>query len=157
MQKKKLMMLAAVVAVLAVVGIGVTTALVVSDASGYSLQSGIDNAKGEGMSNQTNVEVIVKNIINVILYAAGILSVGFLVFGGIKYVTSSGDSSKVKAAKDTILYAVIGLMVTILAFVIVNFVIDAINGGGGGGDSTTETKNKDDDEESTPPDVNTDS
>jgi len=66
---------------------------------------------------------VAKNIINVILYVLGILAVGFIIYGGVKYSMSAGDATKVKSAKDTIMYAIIGLIVAILAFAIVNFVI----------------------------------
>ena len=46
--------------------------------------------------------------------------------GGVGYMTSSGDAGKVKKAKDTILYGVIGLVIVALSFAIVNFVISSI-------------------------------
>ena len=52
-----------------------------------------------------------------------------LIWGGIKYATSAGDSNKVTAAKNTILYAVIGLAVAVLAFAIVNFVVSHLTDG----------------------------
>lgn len=63
---------------------------------------------------------------DVFFLAAGTLAVIFLILGGIRYITSSGDSARIKAAKDTILYAIIGLIVTILAFPIVGFVLAKI-------------------------------
>ena len=48
--------------------------------------------------------------------------------GGVGYMTSSGDAGKVKKAKDTILYGVIGLVIVALSFAIVNFVISNIIG-----------------------------
>lgn len=69
----------------------------------------------------------VLEIIRVIVGMLGIVAVVFIIIGGVGYMTSSGDSGKVKKAKDTILYAVIGLIICALAFVIVNFAIDAIN------------------------------
>jgi hypothetical protein len=48
-----------------------------------------------------------------------------IVIGGIKYTTSNGDSSAITSAKNTILYSVVGLVVAILAFAIVNFVLGA--------------------------------
>jgi hypothetical protein len=66
----------------------------------------------------------VKNIINTLLYVVGALSVLMIIVGGILYVTSSGDASSVTKAKNTILYAVVGLVVSVLAFAIVNWVID---------------------------------
>lgn len=114
-------------AVAGVLAVGLVPAGTVSAFEG-GLTAGKEAAgQGEGLSNAQEPTELVEQVINIILYAAGILAVGFLIFGGIKYVTSSGDSSKVKAAKDTIMYAVIGLAVTILAYVIVNFVITAIN------------------------------
>ena len=46
-----------------------------------------------------------------------------LIIGGIRYVISSGDSGQVQSAKNTILYAVVGLVVVIMAYAIVNFVV----------------------------------
>ena len=56
----------------------------------------------------------------------GAVSVVMLIIGGIRYTTSQGDSSAVTSAKNTILYAVIGLVVAILAYAIVNFVVDRL-------------------------------
>lgn len=70
--------------------------------------------------NATNT---IKNIINVLLYGLGIVAVIAIIIGGFVYVTSNGDAAKIKKAKDIILYAVIGLVVALLAFAIVNFVI----------------------------------
>ena len=69
---------------------------------------------------------LVKNVVNIILWVVGILSVIMMVWGGIKYTTSAGDSNKVTSAKNTIIYAVIGLIVSIMAYAIVNFVIGQI-------------------------------
>lgn len=66
------------------------------------------------------------NILNVIIGAIGILAVGIVILGGVQYMTSSGDAGKVKKAKDTILYGIIGLIIVALAFAIVNFVIKTV-------------------------------
>ena len=62
-------------------------------------------------------------IINGIVGALGLVAVVVIILGGVQYMTSSGDASKVKKAKDTILYGIIGLVICVLAFAIVNFVI----------------------------------
>jgi hypothetical protein len=62
-----------------------------------------------------------------LLWAVGAVCVVFIVIGGIKYATSGGDSEKVKKAKDTLLYAVIGLAVALLAGVIVSLVVNGLN------------------------------
>ena len=60
---------------------------------------------------------------------AGIVCAVVMVIGGISYVTSVGDSGKVQKAKSTIMYAAIGLVITLLAAAIVNLVVSAVNGG----------------------------
>ena len=69
------------------------------------------------------------NIINGVIAVLGLVCVVVMIIGGISYMTSSGDAGKVKKAKDTILYGLIGLVVCVLAFAIVNFVIKNIIGG----------------------------
>ena len=51
-----------------------------------------------------------------------------LVWGGLRYILSGGDNKKITDAKNTILYAIIGLIIAVLAFAIVNFVLNAIGG-----------------------------
>lgn len=75
---------------------------------------------------------VFKRITNTILYIVGIVAVIMLIIGGIRYIVSGGDSKKVTDAKNTILYAIIGLIVCFLAFAIVNFVIAALPSGGNG-------------------------
>ena len=65
----------------------------------------------------------VTGILNAVIAVLGIVAVIVIIIGGVSYMTSSGDSSKVKKAKDTILYGVIGLIIVALSFAIVNFVI----------------------------------
>lgn len=67
----------------------------------------------------------IKTIVNILLFLLGAIAVIMIIIGGIRYSTSNGDAGSVKGAKDTILYAVIGLVVAILAYAIVNFVLGA--------------------------------
>ena len=67
-----------------------------------------------------------KTIINVVLALIGAIAVVMLILGGVQYSTSSGDAARVKKAKDTILYGIIGLVIALLAFAIVNFILGAI-------------------------------
>lgn len=82
---------------------------------------GTDPQGGGGASLEDNI----KTIVNILLYLLGAIAVIMIVIGGIRYSTSNGDASAVKGAKDTILYAVIGLVVAILAYAIVNFFVGA--------------------------------
>ena len=77
----------------------------------------------------TNLEGNIINIINGVIGVLGLVCVVVMIIGGVNYMTSSGDAGKVKKAKDTILYGLIGLVVCVLAFAIVNFVIKNIIGG----------------------------
>ena len=70
----------------------------------------------------------IQTILSSIIGAAGIVAVIFIVIGGINYMTSGGDTGKLKKAKDTILYATIGLIICALSFAIVNWVIGAMSG-----------------------------
>lgn len=78
------------------------------------------NEGGYGGDNLRNAVV---GIINGVIAVLGLVAVIVIIIGGINYMTSSGDAGKVKKAKDTILYGVIGLVICVLAFAIVNFVI----------------------------------
>ena len=69
----------------------------------------------------------VGNILSIIIGALGIVAVIFVVMGGIQYMTSAGDATKLKRAKDTILYACIGLAICVLSFAITQFAINDIN------------------------------
>lgn len=74
---------------------------------------------------KTKTDKFVTDLIGLLLFAIGIIAVIMIIIGGIRYVTSNGDSSQVTSAKNTILYAVVGLIVALLAYAIVNFVIGA--------------------------------
>ncbi len=82
------------------------------------------NSSGQVPGNLTGQTVV---IINTLLYVAGGVAILIIVLGGIRYVTSTGDATRVKQAKDTILYAIFGLVIAILAFAIVNFVANRIS------------------------------
>ncbi len=69
-----------------------------------------------------------QGILNAIIGVLALVAVVVMIVGGVSYMTSSGDAGKVKKAKDTILYGLIGLVVCVLAFAIVNFVISQIIG-----------------------------
>lgn len=74
-------------------------------------------------STGENATSTVKNIINLLIYVIGIIAVIMIVVGGLRYVLSGGDSTGITTAKNTILYAIVGLVVAILAYSIVNFVL----------------------------------
>ena len=97
-----------------------------------SLQGGATCAQGKDQQGNASClfggvgcsgDGIFKTITNVLLFLIGAISVIMLIIGGIRYVVSGGDSSAVTGAKNTILYAIVGIVVAILAYALVNFVI----------------------------------
>jgi TRAP-type C4-dicarboxylate transport system permease small subunit len=79
-------------------------------------------------SGNDDLKQNITNIINAVIAALGIVAVVVIVLGGVQYMTSTGDSTKVKKAKDTILYGIVGLIICVLAYAIVNFVIGNLGG-----------------------------
>ena len=69
---------------------------------------------------------VLTRVIQVLVIIAGASSVIMIIIGGIKYAISSGDANNTKSAKDTILYALIGLVIAVLAQAIVAFVLNKV-------------------------------
>lgn len=72
-----------------------------------------------------DITVLIGNTINGFLILAGTVAVLFIIIGGFQYITSAGNPDGIYKAKQTLLYAIIGLIVVILSFAIVKFVINA--------------------------------
>ena len=102
------------------------------DTDSLTLSSGASCSQGEGQSADLfGSEGIFQKITNILLFLIGAISVIMLIYGGIRYTISGGDSGQVTSAKNTIMYAVIGIIVALLAYAIVNFVISNLGVGGG--------------------------
>ena len=94
--------------------------------------AGVNAARGDNTpSNLVNGDSsIVRRAINIMLFGVGVLSVVMLIFGGFRYVISGGKKESVTNAKNTILYAIIGLLVAVFAYAIINFILGAALSGG---------------------------
>lgn len=99
-----------------------------SGAPADCISQGESKVSNNGPDGGASLQDSIKTIVNVMLFILGAIAVIMIIVGGIRYATSGGDASQTKAAKDTILYAVIGLVVAILAYAIVNFVVGAFSG-----------------------------
>lgn len=100
-----------------------------------SIQEGAEAARGEGMPAELVGDGgVINQFTNIVLYIVGFISVIMLIWGGIRYIISGGDSKKITDAKNTILYAILGLIIVFFAYAIVNFVLNAI-----GAQTTPET------------------
>jgi hypothetical protein len=100
-----------------------------------SISDGADAAQGKDQQGDAATLFgdggqggIFRTITNVMLFIIGAISVIMLIIGGLRYVVSGGDSTAVQNAKNTILYAIVGIIVAILAYAVVNFVIGSFAG-----------------------------
>jgi hypothetical protein len=114
--------LAAIIGLVSAPLIPSTVAL--ADDPATSIGQGVTGVGG-GAPGKDDLQGYIKTIVNVMLFILGAIAVIMIIIGGIRYATSNGDAAAIKGAKDTILYAVIGLIVAILAYAIVNFVVGA--------------------------------
>lgn len=78
---------------------------------------GCDNPPG-----QTTVESVAKTTVKILSYFVGVVAVVMIIIGGFLYLTSGGDSNRVASAKNTIIYAIVGLVIALLAQALVRFV-----------------------------------
>lgn len=101
-------------------------------ASAQDLQFGLQHARRVGLPDEGLPELILR-VINWSLTLAAVIALGFIVYGGFRYITSRGEERDVEGAKRTITFAVIGLVVLGIAAVLVNFVITAVLSPAGGG------------------------
>lgn len=97
---------------------------------------GVQNGANSARGNDQPLDLFGNNgtfatITNVLLFIIGAVAVIMIVIGGMRYVLSGGDSSQITSAKNTILYAIIGIIVAILAYAAVNFVIGSFAPGSG--------------------------
>lgn len=121
MKKIKQLMVAAAL----VIGLGGTMltaptvgAVNVFDQCGSNADAAVCKAQ-----NEDNATDMITIVINILLFIIGIIAVIMIIVGGIRYTLSNGNASSTKEAKDTILYAVIGLIIAMMAYAIVNFVV----------------------------------
>jgi type IV secretory pathway VirB2 component (pilin) len=89
-------------------------------------ETGTCATSGDGDAT-TKVNDAVRLALNLFSAVVGIIAVVMIIVGGIKYITSGGDSGNVTSAKNTILYAIVGIVVAFLAYAAVNFVMSSLN------------------------------
>lgn len=93
--------------------------------------SGVDTAAGAGAgcgtggSANATLSSLAKKFINILSLVVGIVAVVMIVYGGFKYITSGGDSGNVSGAKNTLIFAIVGLIIVALAQFIVHFVLNS--------------------------------
>lgn len=99
----------------------------VTSATDLTLSGGAQASKGEQVAESLfDPGGVFQTVANILLFLIGAISVIMLIIGGIRYVVSGGDQAAVTSAKNTILYAIVGIVVAFLAFAAVDFVINSL-------------------------------
>jgi len=89
--------------------------------AGDTILKGAGDACGSSCGSP-DLPVVLTRAANILTYLVGSVSVLMVIWGGFRYVISRGDAAQIKVAKETIMYAVIGVIVAIVAFAIVKFI-----------------------------------
>ena len=112
----------------AIFGASVLSTASLSGSASAQVSEGINTATTSEMKGKSidGDKGLIKTVVNVLLWAVGILSVIMIIFSGFRYITSAGDASKTKSAQSTLIYSVVGLIVAIMAYAIVNMVINRL-------------------------------
>ncbi len=126
---KKVTMLAATLGVFGLIGVAVNTPAYAEPActgSGVDcITQGAKNAQTGGATTG-DIPHIFQTVTDILLFVIGAVSVIMIVVGGLKYTTSNGNADQIKSAKNTIMYAVVGVVVAILAYAIVHFIVSKL-------------------------------
>lgn len=77
--------------------------------------------------NTSGVDRFISGVIRIISYIAGIAAIIAIILSGFKYITSGGDTNKIASAKNTLIYALVGVVVAVLAQLLVNFAFTTAN------------------------------
>ena len=91
-----------------------------------SINAGETGSTTSSTTNKNTIYDTVGTVISVMLFIVGIICVIMIIWGGINYVTSSGASDQTKRARDTIVYALVGLVVAMVSWALVNWVFTSI-------------------------------
>ena len=88
------------------------------------------NCGTAGANGNTDLTSIASKIVNIFSIIVGIVAVIMIIYGGFRYITSGGDSGGVGSAKNTLIYAIVGLIIVALAQFIVHFVLNTTSSSG---------------------------
>jgi uncharacterized BrkB/YihY/UPF0761 family membrane protein len=95
---------------------------------GATCPGGITDNKAQQFNTDTGIVVFISRIAQFLTFLAAAVAVLYMVWGGYNFITANGDEEKVKKGKDTLIYASVGLVVTIVAYTIVLVVSNVANG-----------------------------
>lgn len=127
MKKVKLLIAAFMVAVLGTLALapaGSVSALDPSDPLAEACK--LEEKSAACDASKDNANDLINRLVNTLLFVVGSLAVIMIIVGGIMYATSAGDSGRITKAKNTIMYSIVGLIVSFLAYAIVNWVVKVL-------------------------------
>lgn len=92
------------------------------------MESGLREGAGDSLDRiqQTGTDIDITTILYFVYATAAVVAVGFIVYGGIQYTTTQGDPGKIRQAGQTLAFAIIGLIVVLLATVFTNFIFKSV-------------------------------
>ncbi len=93
--------------------------------AGANAPFGTDTCDVQTSGGTQSLASVAKTAVNILSLVVGIAAVIMIIYGGLRYITSGGDSGSVGNAKNTIIYAIVGLIIVALAQLIVHFVLNA--------------------------------
>jgi hypothetical protein len=117
--------------ILASIPASVAIAALKATVSAAQIRTGVEAAHSEGQPREIFVEGgIFTTAVDLLLFIVGVVAVVMIIFGGFRYIISGGNASSVTAAKNTILYAIVGVIIALLSYAIVDFVVESFSAGG---------------------------
>lgn len=127
----------------AVLGLGTVPAYAACPASGTPKDQVLQGVgQTGGNCDDSGIPNVVGNIITILSYIVGVAAIIMIIWAGFRYITSGGDSNKVSQAKNTLIYALVGVVIAILAQALVNFAITTGNDAQNTGQNTSKSKSK---------------
>lgn len=88
----------------------------------------ISSCDSSATAGTTQLAHLASNIVNIFSYIVGAVAIIMIIYGGFRYITSGGDSGSVGNAKNTLIYAIVGLIIVALAQILVHFVLNQTSG-----------------------------
>lgn len=98
--------------------------------TGFKLVNGLclpeSQVTGNGIASTTKLSEVVPNVITILLSVSGVIAVLFIIIGGFQYMTSSGNPEAAKKGRQTLTYAIVGLVIIVLSYIIVSVVLNTL-------------------------------
>lgn len=118
-----------IIAAMSLLGGGVALAASPTDAAKQEVcngvTAGVPGADCSGTAGESTISRVLNAVLGIISWIAGIAAIIMIVLAGLKYITSGGDSGSIASAKTSLIYALVGVVIVVLAQVLVQFVIKA--------------------------------